>query len=382
MKNIWGEYNLIEPKIGIYGTEKLEGGVYNVLSSFSTGLHDAFKAKFYDVEYMYKYYENKILPDFTIAFNGTSSSYWDMYLKKEIPHIMWSVDSIFMHIDSTKIAMNFPNFIFACVSTSDIPAINHFMPNLPFLYLPHGVDQNLWVPDDSEKEHDIVFLSSLKDFEEEINNFKQNWNKKRFNQFMQIYEYAMQNPDKSFWEIYNYFAPIFNFNMSDLKTYYELFNALCYTVTYSKRVNLINNLKDFNVKVWGSPVWQKYISGNVQYMGTADIKESVNIIPKSKIVLHLQPMQILNGLHERILNASSANSFVLSDYNDTVKQSFGDSLGYYNSSNFENITETVSYFLNNEKERQEKTHQARQITLQNHTWRNRVTEVFSLINSN
>ncbi len=109
-----------------------------------------------------------------------------------------------------------------------------------------------------------------------------------------------KNPNKSFWDIYNYFAPIFNFDMFDLKAYYQMFNDLCYTVTTPERVNLINNLKDFNVKIWGSPVWEKYISGNVKYMGTAELQDSLKIIPNSKSYLHLQPMQILNGLHERV----------------------------------------------------------------------------------
>ena len=372
---------MIEPKVGIYGSEDLEGGVYNVLSSFPKGLHNAFKAKFYDVEYMYKYCEDNILPDLTIAFNGAGYELWNSYLGKGIPHIMWSVDSIFLNIQAAKLSLDFPNFIFACVSPSDIEAIKHFMPQLPFLYLPHAVDPTLWMPDNSEKEHDIVFLSSLNDFKEEIKNFKQNWDKKRFEQFITIYEYAMQNPDKSFWDIYNYFAPIFNFDMSSLKAYYQMFNAICYTVTYARRVNLINNLKDFNVKIWGSPVWQKYISGSVQYMGVADLKDSLKIIPKSKIVLHLQPMQILNGLHERIVNAASANSFVLSDNNDAVKQSFGDTLGYYDGYNFDNLTKIVKYYLNNDEEREEKSSQARKIALQNHTWLNRATEIFDIFNA-
>ncbi|MEI8388391.1 MAG: glycosyltransferase [bacterium] len=372
---------MTEPKIGIYGSEKLNGGVYNMLASFNKGLHDAFKAKFYDVEYMYKYHEDKILPDLSIAFNGSGADFWEFYLNKGIPHIMWAVDSIFMHIYAAKLSMKFPNFIFACVSTSDIKAINHFMPNLPFLYLPHAVDTDFWLPDNSEKEHDIVFLSTLQDFEEKINNFRQNWDKKRFDQFMTIYEYALQNPDKSFWDIYNYFAIIFNFDMLDLNAYYQMFNSLCYTVTYTRRVHLINKLKDFNVKVWGSPVWEKYISGNVQYMGAADIKDSLKIVPKSKIVLHLQPMQILDGLHERILNATSANSFILTDNNDVIKQSFGDTLGYYNGYTFDNLPETVNYYLNNNAIREEKSNQSRKITLQNHTWRNRVTEIFDIINA-
>jgi hypothetical protein len=134
---------LIEPKIGLYGKGNLKGGIYNVLSSFTKGLHDAFKAKFYDAEYMYKYQEKNISPDLTIAFNWSESDSWPLSLNKGIPHIMWTVDSIFMHIYAAKISLDYSNFIFACVSPSDVEAIRHFMPNLPFLYLPHAVDTDL-----------------------------------------------------------------------------------------------------------------------------------------------------------------------------------------------------------------------------------------------
>ncbi len=43
------------------------------------------KQNFYDVDYMPKYYEKNILPDLTIAFNGTTSDYWHLYLNREIP---------------------------------------------------------------------------------------------------------------------------------------------------------------------------------------------------------------------------------------------------------------------------------------------------------
>jgi spore maturation protein CgeB len=373
---------LSELKIGVYGIATLEGGVYNVLGSFETGLHDALRAKFYDAEYMYKCYEKNVLPDLTIAFNGGCADFWEYYMGKNIPHIMWSVDSLFLHIKAAELASKFSNFIFACVSDSDIEAVKHFRPNLPFIYLPHAVDPDLWKPDNAEKEHEIVFLSSLIDFEEKINNLKQNKTKKEFDKFMTIYEYALQNPDKNFWEVYNYFVPIFNFDMDDFRAYYGLFQELCYTVTYARRVNLIKSLKDFHVKVWGSPIWEKYISGNVKYMGAADIKETFKIVPRSKIVLHLQPMQILNGLHERVLNATSAKAFVLSDNNETIKNSFGDTLAYYNSYTFENIAETANYYLTNDKEREEKAKQAREITLQDHTWRKRATELLEILQIN
>ena len=370
-----------ELKIGIYSSEDSLGGLYNVLSTFPKGLYKAFKDKFYDVEYMYRYYEQNILPDMTIAFNWGCHEHWKSYLDRNIPHIMWSVDSLFMRYEALKVSMQYPHFIFACVAYSDMEAVKHFFPDLPFMYLPHAVDTDLWTPDNTKKEHDIVFFSSLRDYKQKIAEYKEIWEPDKFEQFMSIYEYSLQNPDKSFWDVYSYFAPIFYFNTGDGEFYHELFNALCYTVTYTRRANLISRLSDYNVKVWGNAVWERYISGNVKYMGAADVTDSLKIIPKSKIVLHLQPMQIIHGLHERIVNTSSANSFILTDNNHVIKQSFGDTLGYYDSYSFDNLDETVSCYLNNSEKREEKAAQARQITTTNHTWRNRVNELFNAISS-
>ncbi len=51
-------------------------------------------------------------------------------------------------------------------------------------------------------------------------------------------------------------------------------------------------------------------------------------------------------------NASSANSFVLTDNNETIKQSFGNSLAYYNSYSFDNLADMAKYYLDNDEERE------------------------------
>lgn len=54
--------------IGVHSTEEYTGGVYNMLSSFGIGLHDAFRAKNLDVKYINEWVKENIMPQFSVGF--------------------------------------------------------------------------------------------------------------------------------------------------------------------------------------------------------------------------------------------------------------------------------------------------------------------------
>jgi len=136
--------------------------------------------------------------------------------------------------------------------------------------------------------------------------------------------------------------------------------------------------KNYNIKIWGSELWQKYVQGNVQYMGRTNLDEAVKITQSSKIVLHLQPLQILNGLHERVLNAAASGAYVISDNNLEIRKAFSENISYFNNHTFENLEESINYYLENNEERAEKTVTARETVLLNHKWENRIETLLEL----
>lgn len=363
--------------IAFHGGNELIGGQYNVLSSFSFGLLKAFNNMGINATTTAECYKNGVNPNLTIGFNVTGYPTWEEYLMHNIPNIMWSVDSIFyQNFEAIEKFHSNPNFILFNVSSSDSNALKTFYPDLKHTYMPHAVDLNLWKKQDCKKEYDIVFLSSILDYEAKIEELKQQLPSDSFGLLMAMYEIWLNTPNLSFWEVYKTFqqAAGLNFNKHQ---YNFAFKNLTYLVTYTRRAKMIESLKEFDVKVFGNGPWEKYVKGKVQYMGSCDLLESISIVNKSKISLHLQPNQLVEGLHERVLNSCAVETFVLSTQNKSISESFGNTIDYFD---FNNLNEKVEYYLKNEDERDLKAQEAYTITSNNHTWHNRAQSIMSLIN--
>ena len=113
-------------------------------------------------------------------------------------------------------------------------------------------------------------------------------------------------------------------------------------------------------------------------MGECDLLESINVVNKSKIILHSHPSQLTFGLHERILNASAVETFVLSSENQQIENAFSDNMGYFNF-DFSDIKEQSEYYLENDEERITKAKNARLITARDHTWDVRAQSILNIV---
>lgn len=364
--------------IGVHGNKELVGGHYNVLSSFSLGLLKGFNNNGIKALTTEECYEQNLVPNITIGFNVTGYQTWPEYLKHNITNIMWSVDSVFyQNLEAIEQFNTDRNFILFNVSPSDNEALLEFYPSLNHTSVAHGTDLDLWKKQDCEKEHDIVFLSSIDDLDAKVAHIKQTLPKDSFDLFMILYDTWLNASNLSFWQVYQVFKKEGGLNLN-IDQYHFFFRNLTYLVTYTKRIQLIQNLQEFNVKVFGDGPWEKYIKGNVKYMGKCDLLESVDIINKSKIVLHNHPTQLSQGLHERLLNACAVESFVLTDKNLSIESAFEDSVDYFDM-NLENAAQKVQYYLENEDERIEKAKKASQIVAKDHTWDSRAKQILNMI---
>jgi len=102
------------------------------------------------------------------------------------------------------------------------------------------------------------------------------------------------------------------------------------------------------------------------------------VMNKSKVSLHIQPMKLSGGLHERFLNASAVKTFTLMGADPFIEEGFGDAFGYFNSSNFEDIEDILSDYLNNDEKRIAQVGKAYDIVKDKHTWDNRASDLVNL----
>lgn len=365
--------------IGVHGSDNMIGGHYNVLGSFTAGLLKGFQNNGIKAYTALECYEKGLTPNLTIGINVTGYESWPEYLKHGIPTIMWSFDSIFYNnIEAVEKFSTNPNFILFNVSPSDNESLNEFFPSLKHGYFPHCTDLNIWTKKDVKKEYDAVFMASIGDYKARIEELKTTLPKALFEVIMMFYTIWISSSNLSFWQLYQLCKKENDFNFN-LNQYNFIFKNLVYLVSWTKRAQMIEKLKDFNVKVYGDGPWENYIRGNVQHMGKCDFAESIDIINKSKIVLHNQPSQLTLGLHERILNASATETFVMSTDTLSIKQEFGDNFGYYNDSTYENLEENVQYYLTHEEDRIIKAQKASKIVAERHTWDARARQIINMI---
>jgi len=365
----------------IHGSDVYEGGQYDILSSFCVGLCKALNNQNCFAGSVKKMSAQKITPNVYLSFNMTGFPFWEKTLNEGSPQLIWNVDSVF-HQNYEIIKEHcekYNNFLLFNVTKSDDQAIARYLPKLQQAYLPHAVDPEIWQGDNRKKEHDVILTSHLSDYKANMSEIKQKYNSKYYEIFMELYEILMNNYVNTFWEVYQNYASHKGLDLNDADLYHYMFLDVCYAVTNAKRVNLVNSLKHFNVKVWGPEIWTKYIKDGVQYMGSSNLFDTIKNTQTSKIALHLQPLQVFQGLHERVLNASLAGAMIVSDEAPFLMSGFKDNFVYYNNVTFENISDKVEYYLKNDDARNEKVQNANKIILENHTWDHRAKMIIDLM---
>lgn len=373
-----------EKYIVILGGDQNLGGKYNMVGSFASGLYKAMKKLYPHTALIMDAAKENVPIYSSIGFNVLGEEVFDATVKASIPHLMWCDDSTFNLMTFFDKYSSYDNFFVATTSPLDIEPMKMFYPKLPVFYMPLAVDRELWEENiNVEKETDIVFLSSLIDVDEIEQRVKKTVSAEMSALYSEIYEYTYNNSELGFWHIFKSFAQAGYCELNDHRTYEYMLKNIVYRVTFEKRIEMLKKLKNFNVKVYGDQLWEKYVEGNIEYMGPVDIPETAKVIQKAKITMNLQPIHLQYGLQERILNPACAGSMVITDNNIEVKKNFGDSIVYYDSQNFENLEDMVEYYVNNDDERLEKTKRAQKIAIEDHNWEKRsqilLRDYFNLI---
>lgn len=363
----------------VFGSDKLEGGLYNVLGSFAVGLREGFEKLGVQVCSFEEMEEKKINPNIALGFNASGYQLWAPTLEMGFPVIMWAVDSVFTtHLVSVQAHQKYPKFALFSVTKCDQPPIQEYFPNLQFAHLQHATSLDLWRKQDVEKDIDVVLFSTIHDNEASLEQLKSEVPDSFSKIIIEIYNIALENPQLPFWDLYQILKSQNILNL-DASQYAFMFERICYLVMNVKKVQAVQALSDFHLKIYGSGPWEKYISGNIEYLGPASLKASIDIMNRSKIALHPHAITLHYGLHERILNASAVETFVLSSEAPFIKDSFGDNMAYYNNKTFEDIADKLVYYLKNDDERIQKAKNCRKIVEQNHTWDIRAKQIIEML---
>ena len=323
--------------------------------------------------------EENIPFNIAIGFDTVGIDNWQKILNNNTTNIMWATDSIFSkNFKAVKTFSAFPNFVLFESSQADLQATGTYIPTLKHGYIPIAVDTDLWQIQDFEKTNDIVFFADVKDYNAIIDKLKNNMPELVFNLMMQILAIALKSPSLAFWQIYQAIKESCSLQI-DADQYMLLFQNISDIVTNQHKIKLIQALSDFDVKVYGNEEWKNFVCGNVKYMGSCDVKETVEILNKSKIALHTHPISLCSGLHTRVLNAAATQTFCLCSDTHSFKLEYGNALGYFTQKSIDDVAKQAQYYLDNEDERIQKAKSAYEITKEKHTWKQRAESILKLI---
>lgn len=323
-------------------------------------------------------YENCMLqnltPHIAIGFDSAGLPHWQKILNSGIINIIWSKDSVFSkNINIIEQFASYQNFVVLTPTPCDIEAVSTFFPQLKHGYLPLGYPGTSNEP--VHKEYDFALIGNIVDIEKKWAELKAQMPEFVYNLMSDIFTISMENPNLSFWQIYNLFCENIGLE-KDLDQYYLLFSNIAHLVTSQKMVQIAEKMQKLNVKVFGNDIWKKYVKGKVEYCG----QETQTSAAKANILINPHPIELSLGINENILKAASAKTFILSSNTGSIELEFENNAGYFDYSKLNDVEKKAKHFLENEKERLTKAEKAYEILNNSHTLNKRTAEIIKIIN--
>lgn len=239
---------------------------------------------------------------------------WDLIKSKKIPMMAWIGDDPFK---KTTILNNIHNFEKVFIIDQDWANLTGYLhPKVDFL--PHAADPEVFYPIMPKKDYknDIVFIG----------------------------------------------------------------NSYYFTSDTILRTEILNTLfkNGFGIKLYGDNGWKKlfpkYPFLEKIFMNKMVGPEELNDIYNStKIVLNIHSSQLKSGTNQRTFEIASAGAFQLVDYQKPIKELFENNIITFNSSS--DLVEKTRYYLAHKEERIRLAEKAREIVINNHTYKNRIKKL-------
>ena len=155
-----------------------------------------------------------------------------------------------------------------------------------------------------------------------------------------------------------------------------------------KRVTLLKRLAENNLKiVLSGNRWDDFlkdlpenIASNIIYKNGLDIKETLKLVRKSKVMVNLSAI-LSNGSHERVFSGMLNQSVVFTDKSSYYDEYFVDekNILYYSFNSLDKDINKLKKILSDDKKLYDMSFDAYDIVIKSHTWRNRVDKILEII---
>ncbi|WP_284452907.1 glycosyltransferase [Parachlamydia acanthamoebae] len=327
-------------------------------------------------------------PNCTLSFNGLLPDEEGRFFCDliNIPHVAYLVDAPTLFFSLA----NSPLTIITCVDRLGSQFFTELESAQSF-FLPHGVDQDL-KDLHLEKKYEVVMFSSCIDYEKIRENWEQRFSKPLINALNEAIDVSLNQDGISyihaFVQAVDKQAKQGNPIPSHEINFVEVLDMLERYIRGKDRVELVRNIRDAQVDVFGAPdeskSWSDYFKDmpNVRCHDPVPYQEAIQIMQQSKIVLS-SCAWIKDGLHERILAGTQSGALVVCQENPYLLEEFprDKSLLYYRHGQWDALNASIYHFLNHENERQDRVQQGQNIVQNGHTWDHRARQLLRDLNT-
>lgn len=328
------------------------------------------------------------LTDLTCSFNSSSPRKDGLYLWDitHIPHWSILVDPAFY----SRQYLASPYSIISCVDHFDCAYVQRNKFENVFFW-GHAVEPELSAPENNERPYDVVFLGSCYDHE----SLRKYWQEKLPNNVSAALDEAIEIvlADRMIPLIEAVQIALENNKLTLSQTdYNEIIFCVDSYMRGKDRTELIRSIKNAHVHVFGGTCWRQNPSirgwghtlaamPNVSIHPAIPFAESLEILKQSKICLNSMPF-FKNGTHERIFTGLACGAVPITTDNLWVQDHFldGKELLLYRPNHWEAVNDQVNELLSKETSRKKIAAQGREKVMKEHTWDNRVEEMFTALN--
>lgn len=116
----------------------------------------------------------------------------------------------------------------------------------------------------------------------------------------------------------------------------------------------LNQIKDYNLKIWGNDWWKANKELQKKWMGKAAYgEEFAKICNSSKIVLNIIRKQDATSHNMKTFEIPACKGFVLSNYSQEAVEFFPENIAAIYFKNVQELKEKIDFYLNNELKRYE-----------------------------
>lgn len=174
----------------------------------------------------------------------------------------------------------------------------------------------------------------------------------------------------------------FSLNTAEVNQYKcEITNAGNF---YPSRMALYQHLTQYDFKMWGPkpsfwltvPEVTKMITGKIVFND-----EKSKAFSAAKIVLNNLHPAVINGVNKRMFEIPACGGFQITSHREAINELFEVGKEIVTYSDFNDLKTKIDYYLdpNNETERQQIIEAGYQRTIKEHTYKNRLKTMFSII---